>query len=66
VCLGQGTGAAFVGPLQDQVALELGDPRQHGQYQAAVRSRRVDPWIGVRLETSAFLADQVDDAQGRA
>src|SRR5262249_56654454 len=52
--LGHGAGAAFVGPLQDQIALELSDAGQHGQHETAMRSRSVGPRIAERLEASAF------------
>src|SRR5262249_47964062 len=61
--LGHGASAAFVGPLQDQIALELSDAGQHGQHETAMRSRSVGPRIAERPEASAFLAEQVDDPQ---
>lgn len=60
--LGEGSGAAFAGPLQDQDAFELGDARQQGQHQAPARSRGVGPRIVERLEASAFVLDQVAGA----
>jgi hypothetical protein len=38
VCAPPWPGAAFVRPLQDQIVLELGDQRQHGQHPATIRT----------------------------
>jgi len=41
--------AAFVGPLQDQIALELGDAAPLRQHQAAMWIRTVNPRIVERF-----------------
>jgi hypothetical protein len=46
-------GAALVGSLQNQIALEGGYAAEHGQHQPTVRRGRIGPKIAERLEGSA-------------
>jgi len=55
--------AAIAGASTDQVALELGEPAEHGEHEAAVRCRGVGPSISQGFEPGASLGDPINDVE---
>ena len=53
-----GAGAAFARPRADQLALELGQPAQHGQHQPPVRGRGVGPCVAEGSEPGLAVGDR--------
>jgi hypothetical protein len=61
--------AALAGARPDKVALELRQPAQHRQHQAAVRRRGVGPCVAERAQAGSLAGDRRDGVQqvaGRA
>lgn len=58
---GNGAGAAFGGALEDEGALELGEPAEDGEDQASLGRRGVGPLLGQRLEAGALGFNTGDD-----
>src|SRR5215475_10950970 len=56
-------GAAGAGSGEDQLALELGQPAEHGEHEPTVRRGRIGPGITERLEGGTGFADRVEDVE---
>src|SRR5262245_35533687 len=56
-------GAAGAGSGEDQLALELGQPAEHGEQEPTVRCGRIGPGITERLEGGTGFADRVEDVE---
>ena len=64
-----GAHPALGGAGADQVALDIGQPAEHGDHQAAGRCRRIGPWLGERAELCLAIHDRLHDGkqvEGRA
>src|SRR5262249_20115800 len=55
--------AAGAGSGEDKLALELGQPAEHGWHETTVRRGRIGPGITQRLEGGTGLADRVQDVE---